>query len=201
MALHLSDIKTSLRAFTTFSSTSTTPNANSRLFNERLQNRDANHGARLHDEPAKRPTLHLVTLQEHRRLGGAAESRNIPSSVACMSNSACRTVSNSAYNTHLLRVRLREQVTWVAYDSRENGVFQRHAQLGDITRPRPVAAQLLYARCRSSATAEQALSPHRRGQVQDAPKCARVRVIVVAAAAGAVLLRPVPWSDAALRQP
>ena len=99
------------------------------------------------------------------------------------------------------RVRLREQVTWVAYDSRENGVFQRHAQLGDITRPRPVAAQLLYARCRSSATAEQALSPHRRGQVQDAPKCARVRVIVVAAAAGAVLLRPVPWSDAALRQP
>ena len=66
MALHLSDIKTSLRAFTTFSSTSTTPNANSRLFNERLQNRDANHGARLHDEPAKRPTLHLVTLQEHR---------------------------------------------------------------------------------------------------------------------------------------
>ena len=101
----------------------------------------------------------------------------------------------------LSRVRLREQVTWVAYDSRENGVFQRHAQLGDITRPRPVAAQLLYARCRSSATAEQALSPHRRGQVQDAPKCARVRVIVVAAAAGAVLLRPVPWSDAALRQP
>ena len=96
MALHLSDIKTSLRAFTTFSSTSTTPNANSRLFNERLQNRDANHGARLHDEPAKRPTLHLVTLQEHRRLGGAAESRNIPSSVACMSNSACRAVSNSA---------------------------------------------------------------------------------------------------------
>ena len=96
MALHLSDIKTSLRAFTTFSSTSTTPNANSRLFNERLLNRDANHGARLHDEPAKRPTLHLVTLQEHRRLGGAAESRNIPSSVACMSNSACRTVSSSA---------------------------------------------------------------------------------------------------------
>lgn len=102
VALHLSDIKTSLRAFTTFSSTSTTPNANSRLFNERLQNRDANHGARLHDEPAKRPTLHLVTLQEHRRLGGAAESRNIPSSVACMSNSACRTVSHSAYNTLLL---------------------------------------------------------------------------------------------------
>lgn len=101
MALHLSDIKTSLRAFTTFCSTSTTPNANSRLFNERLQNRDANHGARLHDEPAKRPTLHLVTLQEHRRLGGAAESRNIPSSVACMSNSACRTVSHSAYNTLL----------------------------------------------------------------------------------------------------
>ena len=101
----------------------------------------------------------------------------------------------------VVTVRLREQVTWVAYDSRENGVFQRHAQLGDITRPRPVAAQLLYARCRSSATAEQALSPHRRGQVQDAPKCARVRVIVVAAAAGAVLLRPVPWSDAALRQP
>ena len=104
VALHLSDIKTSLRAFTTFCSTSTTPNANSRLFNERLQNRDANHGARLHDEPAKRPTLHLVTLQEHRRLGGAAESRNIPSSVACMSNSACRTVSQSAYNTLLLRL-------------------------------------------------------------------------------------------------
>ena len=107
VALHLSDIKTSLRAFTTFCSTSTTPNANSRLFNERLQNRDANHGARLHDEPAKRPTLHLVTLQEHRRLGGAAESRNIPSSVACMSNSACRTVSHSAYNTLLLRVQHR----------------------------------------------------------------------------------------------
>ena len=105
VALYLSDIKTSLRAFTTFSSTSTTPNANSRLFNERLQNRDANHGARLHDEPAKRPTLHLVTLQEHRRLGGAAESRNIPSSVACMSNSACRTVSNSAYNTLLFAVK------------------------------------------------------------------------------------------------
>ena len=83
----------------------------------------------------------------------------------------------------------------VAYDSRA------HAQLGDITRPRPVAAQLLYARCRSSAAAEQALSALRRGQVQDAPKCARVRAIVVAAAAGAVLLRPVPWSDAALRQP
>ena len=96
---------------------------------------------------------------------------------------------------------LREQVTWVAYDLRMHSGFQRHAQLGDITRPRPVAAQLLYARCRSSAAAEQALSTHRRGQVQDAPKCARVRVIVVAAAAGAVLLRPVPWSDAALRQP
>ena len=95
MALHLSDINTSLRAFTIFSSTSTTPNANSRLFNERLQNRDANHGARLHDEPAKRPTLHLVTLQEHRRLGGAADSRNIPSSVARMSNSASVSVSTS----------------------------------------------------------------------------------------------------------
>ena len=95
MALHLSDINTSLRAFTIFSSTSTTPNVNSRLFNEGLQNRDANHGARLHDEPAKRPTLHLVTLQEHRRLGGAADSRNIPSSVARMSNSASVSVSNS----------------------------------------------------------------------------------------------------------
>ena len=99
VALHLSDIKTSLRAFTTFCSTSTTPNANSRLFNERLQNRDANHGARLHDEPAKRPTLHLVTLQEHRRLGGAAESRNIPSSVG-----ACRTAHveqcRTALTTH-----------------------------------------------------------------------------------------------------
>ena len=103
MALHLSDINTSLRAFTIFSSTSTTPNANSRLFNEGLQNRDANHGARLHDEPAKRPTLHLVTLQEHRRLGGAADSRNIPSSVARMSNSASVSVSNRAYNTLLLR--------------------------------------------------------------------------------------------------
>ena len=70
MALHLSDIKTSLRAFTTFSSTSTTPNANSRLFNERLQNRDANHGARLHDEPAKRPTLHLVTCKSTYDLAG-----------------------------------------------------------------------------------------------------------------------------------
>ena len=66
VALHLSDIKTSLRAFTT----STTPNANSRLFNERLQNRDANHGARLHDEPAKRPTLHLVTCKSTYDLAG-----------------------------------------------------------------------------------------------------------------------------------
>ena len=114
---------------------------------------------------------------------------------------SCAASNQKADLTPNVLIRLREQVTWVAYDSRENGVFQRHAQLGDITRPRPVAAQLLYARCRSSATAEQALSPHRRGQVQDAPKCARVRVIVVAAAASAVLLRPVPWSDAALRQP